>query len=85
LTTKFTTYKGQFHDNLKSGLGTISFKTGARYEGLWDKGRFHGRGIYFWPDGRRYDGEWHEGMRTGESYLILFTHYFCLLFNKALE
>lgn len=70
LTTLNTVYKGQFHENYKSGLGTIIFKNGGRYEGLWLKGRFHGRGVYFWKDGRRYDGEWEDGMRTGNYFII---------------
>ena len=31
LTTKSSLYKGQFHENYKSGLGTILFKSGEIY------------------------------------------------------
>lgn len=74
LTTLNAVYKGQFKENYKCGMGTITFKHGGRYEGLWSRGRFHGKGVYFWPDGRRYEGDWEDGMRQGIP--IIFVSFF---------
>ena len=43
----------------------MRFKTGARYEGMWLKGRMHGKGMYMWPSGEKYEGEWVNGERNG--------------------
>jgi hypothetical protein len=39
-------YKGHSENGIKSGVGTMTFKNGQRYEGDWVNGRFHGKGEY---------------------------------------
>lgn len=44
LTTHNGRYKGNLDNGIKTGLGTLTFKNGQRYEGNWRNGRFNGSG-----------------------------------------
>ena len=39
-------YIGEFKNNLKHGIGTMGYPTGAKYKGAWKKGERHGAGVY---------------------------------------
>ena len=49
------------------GEGTVTWKSGDRYEGAFENGHRHGQGVYDYPDGRRYEGAWQEGERAGQG------------------
>lgn len=38
-------YKGEYHDNLKHGMGEYKYPDGKVYEGSWEDGKRHGKGI----------------------------------------
>lgn len=44
LVTMSGRYKGSLEAGIKSGVGTMTFKNGQRYEGNWVNGRFNGKG-----------------------------------------
>ena len=56
-------YIGEFKNNLKHGIGTMVYPTGAKYKGAWKKGERHGAGVYIEADGTKYIGEWKDGER----------------------
>eukprot|EP00854_Cymbomonas_tetramitiformis_P012400 gene12400-14650_t len=72
-------YLGQFHENLRDGLGTMRFQTQERscsgtYKGEWKHGKPDGYGVETIqrknPFGRgnlisTYEGEWKGGQRSG--------------------
>ena len=47
--------------------GTMTFPDGARYEGDWESGEFHGKGTYTFPDGRRYEGDFESNKFHGKG------------------
>lgn len=47
------------------------FRSGAVYEGEWQKGSRHGEGQQRWADGAVYIGEWYRGLASGKGRLTL--------------
>ena len=42
-------YNGEFKNNLREGLGTLTFGSGERYQGGWKDDLMHGRGTVTYP------------------------------------
>ena len=43
------------------GEGTLTWKTGKKYEGSFLDNKRHGYGVFTWEDGRSYEGNWQNG------------------------
>lgn len=43
----------------------ITYSDGAKYEGGWKNGKFHGKGKFAYAEGDLFEGEWEEGKRQG--------------------
>ena len=54
-------YTGPFHNELYAGKGTMSYLTGASYEGYFFNGKRHGYGKQINALGKVIYGEWVDG------------------------
>ena len=61
------TYVGETSGGEHHGAGTMTWKSGDRYEGAFENGHRHGQGVYDYPNGNRYEGAWQEGERHGQG------------------
>ncbi len=57
-------YEGEFAQDLKHGLGTMSWPDGYRYKGPWARGVQHGRGVIFDAGGRQDACEFERGQQV---------------------
>ena len=69
------TYSGQWTAVQKkkeqwTGLGTIKFPDGSKYQGQTKKGLFHGKGRMTHSNGDIYQGEWKDGKASGHGVFI---------------
>lgn len=69
------TYTGQWTAVQKkkeqwTGLGTIRFPDGSKYQGQTKKGLFHGKGRMTHSNGDIYQGQWKDGKASGEGVFI---------------
>jgi len=59
---------GCISGNCYSGFGTyIHEKTGGKYIGTFEAGKYSGRGTYTFSDGEFYEGEWADGTYNGQG------------------
>ena len=66
-----TVYNGKFGDIIQEeGQGVWVEKSGFRYEGLFEKGYFHGKGKATYTDGVTYEGDWVKDKITGTGVWI---------------
>ena len=61
------TYVGEMSGGEPHGAGTMTWKSGDRYEGAFENGHRHGQGVYDFPNGNRYEGAWQEGVLSGQG------------------
>ena len=61
------TYVGEMSGGEPHGAGTMTWKSGDRYEGAFENGHRHGQGVYDYPNGNRYEGAWQDGLRHGQG------------------
>ena len=65
------TFEGTYVDTenglKRTGKGTYTWSSGAKYEGDYNEGKRHGHGIYTFPTGEIYDGAWVDGVKSGEG------------------
>ena len=59
------TYKGEFNNNKKEGLGTIIWKDGCRYQGQFKNNQMHGYGVIEFSGDNFYQGEIKNGKMEG--------------------
>lgn len=52
------TYKGEWKNDKRHGLGIIEDTDGFSYIGEWNENMRHGLGVAFFPDGTKLEGEW---------------------------
>ena len=57
-------YDGHFLNNKLNGIGTLYFKNGDTYEGLFEFDLFK-KGIHTLKDGTSYEGSWTSGRKNG--------------------
>ena len=58
-------YKGEFNNNKKEGLGTITWKDGCKYEGEFKNNQMHGYGMIEFSGNNYYQGEINNGKMEG--------------------
>lgn len=63
------TYRGEFHCDLREGLGVESWVDGSLYIGQFKKGEKSGFGENRWPDGSCYLGCWSANSPLGPGEL----------------
>ena len=51
----------------RNGHGVETYPSGARYEGDFRNGKYHGVGTYTWPNGQTYAGEWVNHLYHGKG------------------
>lgn len=64
-----TSYQGNFHNNLRNGLGTAIMCDGSKYTGEWLDGVKNGWGKHEYVDGCIYEGNFINDKRQGEGML----------------
>jgi hypothetical protein len=68
------TYVGQWRkekfEDIWTGLGSINFPDGSKYQGFTKNGLFHGKGRLTKQDGSIFQGEWREGKAVGYGVLV---------------
>lgn len=47
------------------GRGTITYKSGNKYEGEFRRDCKEGQGTYFFSDGRKHEGGWRNDKKQG--------------------
>lgn len=47
------------------GKGAMSYKSGARYDGLWQANKRHGEGRHEFANGEVFEGIWEMGAKHG--------------------
>jgi len=62
-------YEGEFKNNLRSGVGTLTMHAGMRYEGEWENDKRHGNGRCIFKDGSIYQGGWAHSKMHGHGVL----------------
>ncbi|CAI2360757.1 unnamed protein product [Moneuplotes crassus] len=60
-------YVGEVRNGKRHGKGTISFRDGRRYEGLWENDLRTGYGVKKYLNGDHYVGHFHEGKAHGKG------------------
>ncbi len=66
-------YNGQFKEGEISRKGNLLLKSGAKYEGDFENGRFNGFGVYTYPKedaGDYYKGHWKDGKLSGKGKFV---------------
>jgi len=58
-------YKGNFKNSTREGLGEYTFNNGDTYRGNYKNNLRNGEGEYKWKNGDSYRGNWVDGKRNG--------------------
>ena len=64
-TNNCSSYEGYFEIGVKSGNGTLKWKSGENYEGNWADDLKSGYGIQYYSDGEKYEGYWKNNKQHG--------------------
>ena len=54
-------YEGGWEENVKSGIGKMTYNNIGEYHGYWENGRRHGEGMFTYKNGDVYSGWWKYG------------------------
>lgn len=65
-----STYKGQFFNGERHGLGTLIWQDGSVYKGQFRNDKCHGKGFLVHAEGDAYQGSWSEDRAHGYGYYI---------------
>ena len=60
-------FEGSMLDGVPHGYGSCTYPSGARYEGQWENGRWHGPGVLHDGGGSSYTGLFVEGGASDKS------------------
>lgn len=64
-------YTGEYHEGLRAGEGTATYRNGDTYKGSWSHGKRDGYGEYHYTRlNLLYKGEWKAGLRHGTGTLL---------------
>ena len=64
------TYKGNWENNLKSGIGRQNYAGVGDYYGYWEEGKRHGEGVMTYINSDVYSGSWANGKKDGQGTYI---------------
>ena len=66
-------YEGQWKNNLKDGIGKMTFGTDAEYTGHFTQGKRCGQGVYKYLKTKDlYSGSWKNGLKHGKGTFIFY-------------
>ena len=63
-------YDGRWKAGMRSGLGTMTYASGEKYQGSFVDGKYGGQGTMFYANGDIYTGAWAAGKRHGKGTYI---------------
>jgi len=63
-------YEGGWKQGEKSGVGMMTYASGAKYHGHWKDGQYEGNGALYYPNGDIYTGNWTMGRKHGQGTYI---------------
>ena len=85
-------YYGQWKNNLKDGIGIMTFGTNAIYTDRFTKGKRYGEGVYKYLKIKDlYSGSWKNGLKHGKGtfniifYIIYFIMFLYLIMISIYE
>ena len=58
-------YEGEWKNNLRSGNGTMIWRSKEKYIGHWEHDNMFGTGRYYWPNGQNYFGKFENSQKHG--------------------
>ena len=58
-------YDGEWKNNMKHGIGRMTYAKAGEYNGFWENGRRHGEGVFHYSNGDVYSGWWKFGEKEG--------------------
>ena len=66
-------YEGEWKNNLKDGIGKMTFGTEAEYTGHFTQGKRSGEGVYKYLKTKDlYSGSWKNGLKHGKGTFIFY-------------
>ena len=65
-------YKGQWENNLKHGIGKQVYTGVGEYYGYWAHGQRNGEGVMTYTNKDVYSGQWKDGKKNGQGTYIFF-------------
>ncbi|XP_065668917.1 uncharacterized protein LOC100200535 isoform X2 [Hydra vulgaris] len=68
--TKYSTYVGEFIEDLRNGQGLEKYLNGTTYEGTWSHGQKHGKGIKKLVNGLSETQRWSYGVLESSCVLL---------------
>jgi len=71
-TQETVSYKGEWADNQKCGIGQQRYPNVGNYYGYWKDGCRHGEGVMTYDTKDIYSGNWSEGKKHGKGTYIVF-------------
>jgi len=63
---------GDWHDNLKHGIGKMTYVGQGEYYGYWERGLRHGEGVFTYTNKDVYSGNWKDGKKDGKGTYVFF-------------
>lgn len=58
-------YEGEWKEDVKRGIGKMTYQGVGEYHGYWENGRRHGEGVFVYKNGDTYTGWWRHGEKEG--------------------
>ena len=62
---KVEKYDGEWHENMRHGIGKMTYSEAGEYNGFWENGKRHGEGVFNYTNGDVYSGWWRFGEKEG--------------------
>lgn len=61
------TYRGEWKNNDKHGIGKQTYFNIGEYNGYWENGHRHGEGVMIYKNEDIYSGQWKQGQKDGQG------------------
>jgi len=65
-------YRGSFENNVKSGIGKMTYANVGEYHGYWSNGLRNGEGVMTYLNKDVYSGQWKDGKKHGKGTYVFF-------------
>lgn len=65
-------YRGQWHENNRSGIGKMTYVGKGVYYGYWENDFRHGEGVFTYTNQDVYSGNWKQGKKHGQGTYVFF-------------